>query len=365
MLGGGHICQFVSNAHPDVNPLWRPPWQTIDPYSYRVGEDEAKFGPPPDGALLSGIVGHSLSFDHFGPPSNEETAAGLSTHGEGPAAPWKIHRQLEGERAGVEYGAALPVSQIDFRRTLRVDPQRPVIYCEEKAHNLSAADRPISWNEHVTVGPPFLICDDTLVDMPATRAKAIDASYGDEMVIVPDSCFEWPNAPAQSGGLLDLRETPDGRYCRYTAQLLDPALDIAFIAVSSPSIGLLLLYVFRRADFPWVGNWQERFYHENPPWGGTTFCRGIEFSSTPFAIPKRDTISRGPLFEEATYRWLPAKSQVAVRFLALLLEIPSDFRGVERISFGGEMIHIHEHKSQRIVTQAVDTSFLAGDSTEL
>lgn len=364
VLGGGHICQFVSNAHPDISPLWRPPWQTIDPYSYRAGKDAAKFGPPPDGALLSGIVGHSLSFDHFGPPSTEETGAGLSTHGEGPAALWKIHRQFGGERAGLEYGAVLPVSQIDFRRTVRLDPKRAVVYCEERAQNLSAADRPISWNEHVTVGPPFLTCNDTLVDMPATRAKAIDADYSNEMVIVPSACFEWPNAPTQSGGMHDLRETPDGRYCRYTAQLLDPALETAYIAVSSPSSGLMLLYLFRRADFPWVGNWQERFYHENPPWAGKAFCRGIEFSSTPFAIPKRETITRGPLFEEGTFRWLPAKSEAAVRFLALLLEIPPDFRGVEQISLDGDVVRIYEHKTQRPIMQTVDASFLAGASTQ-
>jgi hypothetical protein len=364
VLGGGHICEFVSSSHPEVNPLWRPPWLTIDPYRYKAGEDEERFGPPPDAALLAGIAGHSLSFDHFGPPSAEETASGLSTHGEAPSALWKIHREFDGEQAGLEYGAVLPISQIDFKRTLRVDPKRPVIYYEEKARNLSASDRAISWNEHVTVGPPFLNCNDTLVDMPATRAKAIDASYSDEMLIMPDACFEWPNASTQTGGVHNLRETPDGRYCRYTAQLLDPALEIGFIAIGSPSKGLALVYIFRRADFPWVGNWEERFYHENPPWTGKTFCRGIEFSSTPFAIPKRETISRGPLFENATYRWLPARSEIAVRFVALLLEIPPDFRGVERTSLTGSAVRIHEYGTERLITQPVKTSFLVGASTE-
>ena len=53
------------------------------------------YGPPPDGRLLSGIAGHSLSFDHFGPPSPEETAAGLTTHGEAPALKWKVQKQAQ------------------------------------------------------------------------------------------------------------------------------------------------------------------------------------------------------------------------------------------------------------------------------
>lgn len=358
MLCGGHICEFVSHAHADINPLWKPVWKTVDPGRYRAGEHKEIFGPPPDGALLAGIAGHSLCFDYFGPPSTEETAAGLSTHGEAPAVLWELRREFGGERPGFQYGSTFPISQIEFSRKLSVDPERPIFYCEERARNLSAADRPISWTEHLTIGPPFLSCNDTLVDMPATRAQAIDASYSDSMEIVPGASFDWPYAPRPNGGALNLRETPDGRYSRYTAQLIDQGLETGYIAASSPSRGLLLLYVFRRADFPWIGNWEECRYRQNAPWGGESFCRGIEFSSTPFAIPKRETVTNGPLFGEQTYRWLAAKSEVTIRFFALLQEIPAEFRGVERVALEGETLHIYEMASTRKLTQRVDPGFL-------
>lgn len=363
-LGGGHITEFITRAHPDLNPLWRPPWMTIDPHLYRIGESEAVYGPPPDGALLAGIAGHNLCFDHFGPPSGEEIAAGLSTHGEASAALWKVRREFAGKRPGFECGATLPVSQIDLRRTLTVDPAHPVFYCEEKARNLSAADRPISWTEHVTIGPPFLRCSETIIDMPATRSIAIGACYSDTMGIVPGASFEWPHAPCPNGETLNLRETAEGRYCRYTAQLIDPAEETGYVAACTPSAGLLLIYVFRRADFPWVGNWQERHSLKAAPWSGKTFCRGIEFSSTPFAMPKRETIRQGPLFGEATYRWLPARSEVTVRFFALLQEIPGDFRGVERISLKGDALHIFELGTSKTFSQTVDGSFLSGGAGE-
>jgi len=72
---GGHICELNLNACSGVNPLWRPPWETIDPSEYLTTKHAEKYGEPPDGRLLAGIAGHSLSFDHFGPPSPEETAA--------------------------------------------------------------------------------------------------------------------------------------------------------------------------------------------------------------------------------------------------------------------------------------------------
>src|SRR5271154_5414918 len=147
--GGGHICELNLNACPGVNPLWRPQWATIDPFKY-TAKHARKYGPPPDGRLLAGIAGHSLSFDHFGPPSLEETAAGLTTHGEAPASRWKMERLSQSRRPQLQYGVTLPEARIRFSRKLRLDRVNQVIYCEEEAVNLSAYDRPISWNEHVT-----------------------------------------------------------------------------------------------------------------------------------------------------------------------------------------------------------------------
>jgi len=363
VLGGGHICQFVKGSHPDLNPLWRPQWPTIDPDRFSPQSDEERFGVPPDARLLAGIAGHSLSFDHFGPPSPEEIAAGLGTHGEAPAVLWKIFREFQDDKPGVEYGAELPIAQIDFRRILRIDPKHPVVYCEEKARNLSRADRPISWTEHVTVGPPFLACGVTRVDMPATHGKVNVGSYSDAMMVTPEADFEWPYAPLQDGGFHDLRTTPDGSYLRYTAQLLDPARALGYTAIANPKAGLLLAYVFRREDFPWVGNWEERFYLQKAPWGGKTFCRGIEFSSTPLALPKRQTISQGPLFNESTYRWLPALSEAKVRHLMLLVDIPSDFAGVAEISVDVARVLIREVGNGRTYSSPANGSFLTGEAT--
>lgn len=362
VLGGGHICRLISRKHPEMNPLWRPQWRTIDPETYRQAEDEEEFGPPPDGRLLAGIAGHSLSFDHFGPPSAEETAAGLSTHGEAPAMRWQISKVTEEGQPSVEYGATLPVAQIDFRRTLRIDEKHPVVYCEERARSLSSFDRPISWNQHVTVGPPFLECGVTMVDMPATDARVIWASYSDQMMLTPDAEFRWPHGPLAGGGWHDLRTTPAGTYCRYTAQLLDKAGKLGYVAIANPRAGLLLAYLFPRDDFPWVGNWEERFYHQTAPWGGKTFCRGIEFSTTPFAQPRRQTVSEGPLFKEATYRWLPAAEEIEIRYMMLLVDIPSDFKGVSGISLEGNRAIVQE-RGERTFSVLVDGSFLRGGAT--
>jgi hypothetical protein len=340
--GGGHICELNLNACSGVNPLWRPPWATIDPFEYTTAKYTRKYGPPPDGRLLSGIAGHSLSFDHFGPPSPEETAAGLTTHGEAPVMKWRARKQVR-SKPQLQYGCTLSHAQIGFARKLTLDPISPVIYCEETAVNLSRYDRPISWNEHVTFGPPFLEAGTTWFDMPATRAKVCPASYSPRFSLQPNAEFTWPNAPTKNGkGRLNLRTTPAQRFGHYTAQLLSPKLEIGFIAACNPRLKVLVVYAFRRADFPWVGNWEERYNRTPAPWRGKTFCRGLEFSTTPFSIPRRETIKQGPLFGELTHRWLPAKSQVRVRFLILLFAVPATFRGVASVSIASRKIDVVE-----------------------
>jgi hypothetical protein len=340
--GGGHICDLNLNACTGVNLLWRPPWATIDPFKYTRAKHARTYGEPPDGRLLAGIAGHSLSFDHFGPPSPEETTAGLTTHGEAPALKWDVQKYAKSPKPYLQYRLTLPEARIRFSRKLTLAPRNPVIYCEEEAVNLSPYDRPISWNEHVTFGPPFLEAGVTWFDMPATRAKVCPASYSPRFSLQPDAEFTWPNAPTKERRRINLRTTPARRFGHYTAQLLNPELEIAFIAACNPRLKLLVVYAFQRADFPWVGNWEERYNRTAAPWRGKTFCRGLEFSTTPFAIPRRQTIAQGPLFGEPTYRWLPAKSKAQVRFLILLVEVPEAFRGVARVSVGKRRIDVVE-----------------------
>lgn len=241
----------------------------------------------------------------------------------------------------------LPESQIRFRRKISLEYERAVIYCEETALNLSTFDRPISWNEHVTFGPPFLECGTTIFDMPATRGKTCSATYSKKTIIQPDAEFDWPHAPAKNGKHINLRTTPAERFGQYTAQLLNPELSIGYTAACNPRLGLLVLYVFRRKDFAWVGNWEERMYLTTQPWKGRTFCRGMEFSTTPFAIPRRETVTKGNLFGEPTYKWLAAKSEAKVRFMTLLVDVPHDFKGVASVTLAGGKVRIRETEIDR------------------
>ena len=115
--GGGHIAALhLKNGHPRAkslpNPLWTPPWKSIEPGAYKAGKHDRIYGGAPEGRLLASILGHNLALDSFGTPSAAEIRAGGLTHGEAGVAIWKP----AGKRRGsVSFSAKLPGAQLEVK----------------------------------------------------------------------------------------------------------------------------------------------------------------------------------------------------------------------------------------------------------
>src|SRR5260370_20396654 len=70
---GGHIAEILDKQS-GVNPLWTPPWDSIEPSTYDL-QKHPEYGADSESKLLAGIMGHNLCMDIFGPPSEAEAAA--------------------------------------------------------------------------------------------------------------------------------------------------------------------------------------------------------------------------------------------------------------------------------------------------
>src|SRR5205085_4897079 len=130
---GGHIAEILDKAT-GVNPLWTPPWTSIEPSSWNAAHPD--FGSGPDARLLAGIMGHNLCLDIFGGPSDEEAAAGMSPHGDASVVRYEI-AVLNG---ALSMRARLPLA--DLRVERRVTLQGRAVHFEESVENLTACDRP-------------------------------------------------------------------------------------------------------------------------------------------------------------------------------------------------------------------------------
>jgi len=118
------------------------------------------------------VLGHFLCLDGFGAPSQEELKAGYSFHGEAGSRHFEIIQSTKvGPVSSIMMATQLPLAQEFVTRTLRMVDDENVAYVETEVESLLSIDRPISWAEHATIGPPFLEPGKVIVDMPATRCR--------------------------------------------------------------------------------------------------------------------------------------------------------------------------------------------------
>jgi hypothetical protein len=308
---GGHIAEILDRRS-GINPLWTPPWKSIEPSTY-VRATHPEYGSGPDAKLLAGIMGHSLCVDIFGGPSDEEAAAGLTPHGDASM----VRYELDVASQAISMRTLLPLAELRVERRLELGGRAVRIH--EVVENMTACDRPIAWTEHVTLGPPFLERGLTEFRASATRSKVFERAFGVDDYLQAGAAFDWPFAPRVDGGTTDLRRlTRTAASSAYTAHLMDAAREHAYFVAFSPKARLAFGYVWKRQDFPWLGIWEENHSRTHAPWNGATLTRGMEFGASPMPESRREMVDRGRLFDVPTYRWIPAKSRIEVEYWTII-----------------------------------------------
>jgi hypothetical protein len=309
---GGHIASILDKAS-GVNPLWTPPWDSIEPSEYNRARHPG-YGDDAEARLLAGIMGHNLCLDLFGGVSPTEAAAGMSVHGESSVDPY----QIRDEPDGLLMQAVFPQAQLAFERRIRLAPGSDVVEITETVGNLTGWDRPSAWTQHVTLGPPFIEGGVTEFRASATRSKVIESDFTNGKGLQKTGAiFDWPHCPRKDTGTIDLRVYESAPVSAgYTAHLMDPHREHAFFAGFHPGRKLAFGYVWRRADFPWLGRWEENRARTNTPWLGKTITLGMEFGASPMPETRQQMIERGSLFGVAGYKWIPARGKITAKYCA-------------------------------------------------
>lgn len=339
LTGGALASVTLKDDSAKLNPLWNP------------SRMQRELGQKPG---TGGATGHFVCVDGFGPTSPEERAAGLPVHGEAYRQPVEIKTfSQDGGVTALAFESKLPIVQEVFRRTIHVRNGEQVVWVDSELESLVGFDRPACWAEHATIGSPFLEPGQTVVDMPAVKAKTRVHPAGQGPVprrLASDREFTWPFGPLVSGGTVDLRVPPDRpNSLDHTTCLLDTGRPVAFVTALHPGKRMLLGYVFRQKEYPWLQCWDN--YHPSGK-----MSRGIEFSSQPFDVPRREVIDLRSLFAAPVYRWLPAKSKIASRFAMFYTRTPEGFRKVDDVSLeNGKLTIVDKQAAKTIVLSASGT----------
>src|SRR5579862_1780930 len=232
---GGHIAEML-NKHAGINPLWIPPWPSLEPSQWSA-ESFDEYGTASEAPVVGSIMGHSLCLDQFGSPSADEERSGIRIHGEAGLLPW----EFTATRDGVMTRCVIPNSHLACERVFSLHGRKMGVL--ETVENLDPYDRPIAWTQHVSLGPPFL-------ERGKTQFYA-NTAMGCQFVDYAERTVEpvWSETPTGLREVLNKDLSASG--FRSFLMSKDDA-DSCFIAWS-PALETVIAYSWKRIDFPWMG----------------------------------------------------------------------------------------------------------------
>jgi hypothetical protein len=333
LTGGGHIVDFhFKRANHNTNPFWVPRWKSLEPFKFKPSKHSQAYGTAETGRFLSGIAGHSLCLDLFGAPSAEEMKFGGTIHGEAGVLPWKASFARDTDEARLSFSVRLPRAALAFTRSLLLRRGESIVYVRETVKNERKVDQFFQWQQHVTLGAPFLSSEDCVIDLPGGRGMTYPLGYEGRELLKCDAEFLWPNAPRFDRGSVDLRRTltTPGRGFVAGVQIA-PKRSHAFICALNTQLSLAIGYTFRRDDFPWVALWEENGARHYSPWKGREKTRGLEFGASPLPLSRVDNFRLGQVFGTPTLVHLPAGVTRTTAYALFLAQLPQGICSVAEV----------------------------------
>ena len=318
-LFGGAIDDFRLNDI-DINPFT---WELL---SCEMPENNRKGAP---------FKGHFLCLGRWGEPTKGEIKSGVPHNGQSSNEKWKIVSFEKKQKA--ELQSVAPLDYTTLKRSIILDEKQAVFKITDQITSHATVGRLFNVVQHVTVGPPFL-SESTTIDCNAGKGFMQHLCYPD-----PERyAYEWPAAIVDSTGLnMDLTKS-DEAFSYVSTHLMKDST--GWVTASSPESGLMLGYIWKTAEYPWINIWHQRQ-------DGQLRAKGLEFGTTGVGKSYQELLAVDTRFRGInSYIYLDAKEEINKSFICFLLKIPANFAGVESISLGNGEITIVEKQGKNIHT---------------
>ncbi len=280
---------------------------------------------PKDGSVHG--FGHFLCLDRWGPPSDAEGKLGMPYHGEASNVRWTIEKDSPREAVMT---ARLPKAGLWVRRSVSISPKEAVFFVKEDVVNENGLGRVFNIVQHPTIAPPFLD-QNTVVDCNGRKGFA----QGGHLPTPEEPSTEWPTAQKKNGQSVDMRHLtsdPDPNVVSFAIEE-----QFGWVTAANAAKGLLIGYVWRTSDYPWVSLWRDVR-------DGKPAARGLEFGSTGLHQPFPILTKKGRIWDRPLFEYIDAGQKISKKYLSFLLKIPADFEGVAAIDVQDHQLRVRERK---------------------
>lgn len=119
--------------------------------------------------------------------------------------------------------------------------------------------------------------------------------------------------------------------------------ELGWATAANPSAGLLLGYVWRAAQYPWVAMWR----HSDEADGEgqqQPAARGLEFGTSAIHEPFTELVKQPTALGKPTFAYIDAAEAQTRSYVAFLADVPVGFAGVERVDHAESsgLLTLHE-----------------------
>lgn len=275
--------------------------------------------------------GHFLCLGRWGEPSKGEIKAGVPNHGDFANINWE--KIPTAKKLALEMTATSEIEGLAVQRSITMDEQNPIYTVEETVSNINPIGRPFNIVQHPTFAFPFLD-EDTFVDCNGSRG------FNQKFYQFPEKFeSEWPLGFYGENISISLRNPhhPGNAIFSY---IINSSEKLGWVTCFSPKYRILIGYVWKREDFPWLHFWLH--------WeGGKLQYRGVEFGTAGIHQPFQKILQIPKIFEEKTLAYIDAGENIKFSYTSFISHIKGDFHGVKKVECkDGELI-IHPKNGQQ------------------
>jgi hypothetical protein len=276
--------------------------------------------------------GHFLCAGRWGAPSLGEMKAGIPHNGEVNTEKWNVHGIINNsEFQKVIMSCIAPIEQLNVYREITLPKKSGYFFVDEIFHNALPVGRPYNVVQHSTIAPPFL-SSKTIINT--------NAGHGfDQRTLLPyleDSSFVWPHGELASGNQVDLQKvTQSENYV--TSHIFDEP--IGWITALNPNEKILMGYVWKVEEYPWLNVW-----HQTK--NGEPYVRGLEFGTTGLGKPYKLLLENNVSFYgRNSFEYIDAGQKIEKSWICFMTKVPVEFVEVSGIKVNGKRIIINDKSS--------------------
>jgi hypothetical protein len=266
-----------------------------------------------------------LCLDRWGPPSPAEAANGMPFHGEAGLVEWQV---LDEKPTTARMRATLPLAGLDIDRTVWLAPEGSWFQVRETVSNKNKLGRIYNMVQHASIGPPFLDAS-VVVDSNAKRGFP----RGGSMPNPEEPSALWPLAPRPDGTTADVRHLTTDSTPDVVSYVIDA--DIGWVTAANAAKGLLIGYVWRTDEYPWLNVWRRL---DN----GVPAARGLEFGTTGLHEPFPTLVKKGTIFDRRIYQYLDAAESQTRSYVGFLAKLPAGYQGVDDLVYKNGEVTLFE-----------------------